>query len=113
MSRPQLLKLLNYASARDSINAHAIAFILTEMRFRGPVFRACEVAVAIWYLYLLRRDPKLTLGKCQVSFEYWRARFGQNNLDLIRAAYDDSANYEICCDYLRINEAGTLQGMVT
>jgi hypothetical protein len=94
------------------MNAHAIAFILTEMRFRGPLFRACEIIYALWFIYILRREPKLTLGKCQVSFSYWRERYGNDNAALFRDVLDDVANYHICCDYLRNNQRQNLRDMI-
>jgi hypothetical protein len=113
MNKLGLLKFTSQLRTSGPINPHAVAFILTEMRFRGPFFRACETVYAIWCLYVLRREPKLTLGKCQVSFSYWRKRFGKNNFALLRATADNIANYEICCDYLQGNEGATLKEIIT
>jgi hypothetical protein len=110
MGRLRLLNFVTQLSNRgDAINLSAIAFILTEKKFRGPFFRACEIIYALWLIYALRREPKLTLGKCQVSFRYWRKRFGTNNLVLFRAVLDDFSNYQICCDYLDLNQRRTLR----
>jgi hypothetical protein len=109
MNRLRLLKFANQLRRAGSINAHAVAFILTEMRFPGPLVRTCEILYALWSIYLLRREPRLTLGKCQVSFSYWRQRYGKDNLALFRAVLDDFANYQICCDYLQINQRSNLR----
>src|SRR5207237_2265134 len=60
-------------------------------------------------IYISRCEPTLTLGKCQVSFSYWRKRFPANNFALFLAVLDDIANYQICCDYLRVNERPNLK----
>jgi hypothetical protein len=109
MNRLRLLKFANQLRRGGSVNAHAVAFILTEMRFRGPLLRACEILYALWSIYVLQQEPKLTLGKCQVSFSYWRQRYGNDNLTLFRAVLDDFANYQICCDYLQINQRPDLR----
>jgi hypothetical protein len=85
------------------VDPTAVAFMLTEMHFRGALFRILEVAYAASVIYFLRREPNITLGLCQVSFCYWRARYGANNLRLLRAVFDEVENYRICCDYLHKN----------
>lgn len=112
MNRLRLLNLANQLNKNGPINPHAIAFILTEMKFRGPFIRTCEIVFAVWNIYALRREPNVTLGKCQVSFWYWRRRFGNNNLALIRATLDDAANYRICCDYLDLNFRSSLKDTI-
>lgn len=104
MSKSRLLNLIaRLIHKRGEVNTYAIAFILTEMRFRGPLFRTCEVIYAYWLIYVTHREPNLTLGKCQVSFKHWRTRFGNNNLRMLFAFFDDLDNYAVCCDYLNLN----------
>jgi hypothetical protein len=112
MNKLRLLRFATELHSTGSINTHAVAFILTEMRFRGPLFRACEIIYALWFIYVLRREPNVTLGKCQVSFRYWRKRYGDNNPALFRAVFDDIANYRVCCDYLQNNRRDTLREMI-
>jgi hypothetical protein len=112
MNRLRLIKFATQLRSGGPINPHAVAFILTEMRFRGPFVRICEIIYAIWIVYVRRSEPRLTLGKCQVSFSYWRKRFGANNLMLFIAVLDDVANYEICCDYLNANKQRNLQDTI-
>jgi hypothetical protein len=90
------------------VNPHAVAFILTERTFRGPCFRIAEICYGAFCVYVLRRDPNVTLGHCQVSFPYWRRRYGNNNVSLFLAALSDVASYEVCCTYLEANKKATL-----
>jgi hypothetical protein len=96
----RILNLLVRLRAQGPINEVAIALLLTECRFRTLPVRIAEFAVALFLLVVLRKEPTLTLGKCQVSFSYWRARFGANKIRLLLSTFDDVASYEICCDYL-------------
>jgi hypothetical protein len=112
MNTQRLLKFVSQLRDGAPINCNAVAFILTEMRFRGVLFRICEVVYALWTLYALRREPQLTLGKCQVSFKYWRAYAGTNNWKLFRAAFNDMENYKVCCEYLRINSRANLREII-
>lgn len=107
-----LYRLIDYARHGRGLNLNAIAFMMTEMRFRGPFIRSCEFLYACWHIYVLRRDPILTFGKCQVSFAYWRKRFGKNNLALLCAYNDERQNYEVCCDYLDANEQHDLEQLI-
>jgi hypothetical protein len=52
------------------------------------------------------------LGKCQVSFGYWRERYGSDNAALFHAVLDDVANYHICCDYLQSNQKQNMKDMI-
>ena len=109
MNRLAPIGLLCRLSRQEPIDARAVAFILTEMRFRGGLFRTCEIIYALWLIYGRGREPTLTLGKCQVSFRYWRARYGTNNWLLFRAILCDVANYDVCCDYLSANQRDDLK----
>jgi hypothetical protein len=111
MNKFRILNLARRVSHEELLNSYALAFILTEMKFRGPFFRFCEIIYSIWLIYFLGREPKITLGKCQVSFPYWRKRF-KNNLLLFLATFDDIENYEICCDYLNQNPQSSLKKMI-
>jgi hypothetical protein len=101
MRRTRLLRLLHLLNKRGPINPYAVAFILTETHFRGPLHRFCELACAVLMLNLSRRQPKLTLGMCQVGLIHWQNAFGMRTWALVRAVLDDASNYQICCDYLR------------
>jgi hypothetical protein len=94
------------------INPYAVAFILTEMRFRGPFFRFCEFCYSLFWVLIKRCDPKITVGRCQVSFSYWRAFFGPNNVALFRGVLDDVANYKVCCLYLSENRTDHIDEML-
>lgn len=109
MNRLRLLNLASQLNKCGSINPYAVAFIMTEMKFRGSLFRACEILYALWIIFILRREPQLTLGKCQVAFRYWRERYGNNNFLLFRAVLDDIANYNICCDYINMNRQNSIK----
>ena len=112
MNRLRLLNLASQLNNCGSINPYAVAFIMTEMKFRGPLFRACEILYALWIIFIFRREPQLTLGKCQVAFRYWRERYGNNNFLLFRAVLDDIANYNICCDYINMNRRNSLKDTI-
>ena len=101
--------LLRKLSRRGAINPHAVAFILTERTFRGPFFRTAELCYGAFCVYALRRDPNVTLGHCQVSFRYWRRRYGNDNVSLFLATLSDVASYEVCCTYLEANKKVTLE----
>jgi hypothetical protein len=110
MSRLQLLKIATHLSLNGkALNPCAFAFILTEMSFRGPLFRTGETLYALWVVYVLRREPKITLGQCQVSFQYWREHFGENNLTIALGAWRSVSNYEVCCEYLQKHQCQGLR----
>ena len=109
MQKVRLLRFIQQLRRLGPVDPIAIAFIATEMRFRGPFLRLGEALHALWSIYVLRREPKLTLGKCQVSFSYWRRRFGERNIDLLIATFDDVISYEVCCSYLKANSRTTLE----
>jgi len=112
MRRLKLANFIHQIHSAGKTNTVAVALILTEMRFRGPLFRVCEVAYALWILFATGREPTLTLGTCQVSFSYWRQRFGSNHFELFRAVFDDVENYEVCCLFLRTNSRNSLKEML-
>jgi hypothetical protein len=113
MSDLRISRLCRQVAARQTVNPVAIALLLTEMRFRGTVFRLCEVFYAVWYLYIVGREPKVTLGISQVSFIYWRRRFGSNNPLLLKSVFDDFSNYEVCCAYLALCDQSKLSDVLT
>jgi hypothetical protein len=102
------VELLRKLGRRGAINPHAVAFILTERKFRGPLFRLAELCYGAFCVCVLRREPNITLGHCQVSFSYWRRRYGNDNVSLFLATLSDLASYEICCSYLEANKRVTL-----
>lgn len=100
MSDLRLLRLLTQVRMRGTADPIAAALIMTEMRFRGPLFRLCEAILAWWIIFIARREPRLTLGTCQVSFSFWRQYFGKENRKILVSLFDDLANYEVCALYL-------------
>ena len=113
------MNLSNYAShylvrlrRHGPINPYAVAFILTEMKFRGPFFRFCEFWYSLLWILTKRCDPKVTLGRCQVSFSYWRRYFGPDNVALFLGVLNDVTNYEICCLYLSENKTEGIDQMI-
>jgi hypothetical protein len=69
--------------------------------------------MAIFEIVIKGKDPNLTVGKCQVSFRFWRARFGANTAKLLRLTFDDVASYQVCCDYLKTVADRPLQKLLT
>lgn len=100
------------ARNKTAIDAWALAFVLTEMRFRGLAFRMCELLFAAWSIYLHGRDPNITFGRCQVSFGFWRHRFGEHTLSLLLNMENQQTNYQICRDYLNKNRKASVQEML-
>ncbi len=112
MRKTRLIRLLA-RSKKDDVSLYAIAFILTEMHFRDCFFRLCEIFLAACTIYILRREPTLTIGIAQVSFQYWRKRYDSNNIALLKATFSDEENYQVCCDYLRDNQRVRLDDIIT
>lgn len=92
--------LLRRLDGTQEINAYALALILTEMKFRGILRRICEIAWCAVLIYCFRKEPKLTVGACQVRFEFWGRRFGHKNIRVLLATFDSLSSYNVCCDYL-------------
>lgn len=111
MREARILRLCTRPNENNK-NLHAIAFILTEMHFRDWFFRFAEICSAVWSIYVMRREPTLTIGLAQVSFHFWRQRYGPNNVTVFRAAFDDLANYQICCDYLEVKQRSNVRDMI-
>lgn len=95
-----------------SINVIAMALLLTESRFRKLPWRISETIIAIFSLYCLRKEPTLTMGKCQVAFRYWRDRYGENNFRLLWSTFDDVSSYQVCCDYLVSNSRTNIRDIL-
>ena len=112
MSDLRLVRLLAQVRSDRAIDPIAVALILTEMRFRGPLFRLCEVILAWWIIFIARDEPRLTLGTCQVTFSYWRQRFGRDNRKILTAAFDDLENYEVCTLYLSQHQSHSLENIL-
>lgn len=96
-----LKRILNRMREDESVNDMAVALVMTECRFRTLPIRLIEIFAIIFILYYKKQEPKLTIGKCQVEFKYWRNMFGDNNIRLIFATFDDVANYQVCCASLK------------
>ena len=77
--------LLRRIDERGNINAYAVALIMTERMFRGPFFRSAELLYSIIFLFVFRIEPRITVGHCQVSFDYWRSHYGRDTLSLLQA----------------------------
>jgi hypothetical protein len=107
-----VVTLLSRVRGTEPINEMAVALILTEARFRPLHARIVEVALAFFSLKVLRKEPTLTLGKCQVNFRYWRRRFGVGDMKLLLSTFDDRASYQVCCDYLKPVERQSLRDIL-
>lgn len=107
-----LRNLLRQLSQHGHINAYAVALILTERSFRGPVFRLGELLYALFCIVILRVEPRVTIGHCQVSFSYWRQRYGTNWFRLLLSAQSVTVSYEICCAYLAANPTDGVREML-
>lgn len=101
MSVKRVQRLFKRAALRGEINIYAAAFLLTESKFRGVLFRFCETVYAALLLVFSNQEPRLTLGTAQLSFRFWRQHFGQNNFRLLLANFSDAENYDLCCKFLR------------
>jgi hypothetical protein len=86
---------------------------MTEMRFRGLFFRLCELLYAGWQIFIRQREPILTVGKCQVSFFYWRQHFKRDSIKLLCSLHNDLENYAVCCQYLRDHEWSSISELLT
>jgi hypothetical protein len=93
----------------ENINPHAIAFIMTERMFRGPFFRWAELFYAFISILVFRIEPQITLGHCQVSFDYWRSHYGRDTLSLLLGTLSLRESYKICCIYLHANQRNSLR----
>lgn len=113
MSDLQILRLAHQIRRSEDVDPVAFALVMTEMRFRGFIFRITEVLYAWCLIFVFRREPRLTLGSCQVSFKYWRLRYGKNNYRLLFGTFDGLVNYEICRSYLSANREANLPGVLT
>jgi hypothetical protein len=109
MSQTRLLNLLHQIGRAEPVNLYALAFMMTESHFRGPFLRACEIAWMLVCFGILRRNPNLTLGVCQVKIDYWTEMFGRRSSKLVWAIMDDKSNYRICCKYLDDHKLGSLE----
>jgi hypothetical protein len=108
----RLRRLLHKTSCGATVNPYAITFMLTEMEFRGPLFRVAEIVYAAFYLLVLRRDPTVTLGHCQVSFQYWRQKYGRRNILLLLGATNAKDSYDVCQLFLENNRRESLKGLL-
>jgi hypothetical protein len=68
----------------------------------------CEVIFLLAHIAIHRRDPEITLGKCQVGIQFWRKRY-PNTFKLLAALHDDVANYNVCCDFLATKAARNIK----
>lgn len=110
--RHRIQKTLRRLAELSPVNVHAIAFILTEQAFRGPLFRFAELVFAAGCIFVLRRDPMITMGYCQVSFAYWRRRYGNRNIELLFSTMRLTASYRVCCDFIEACKDTSTMGLV-
>ena len=104
--------LLRRISAGGSINPYAIAFILTERTFRGPVVRVMELLYSAVLIFIGRSEPRITIGHSQVSFQFWRFCFARRNSALLFGALSLEASYRVCCLYLEAHQPQSLRQML-
>lgn len=109
MSNLRLLNLLAQVRLKQPVDSVAVAIILTEMRFRGPFFRLCEIILAGLTIFIAHREPRLTLGTCQASFSIWRRHFGKDNQKLFTSLFDDLENYNVCVLFLSQHRGHSLE----
>ena len=100
------------ALTRGPYSEVAVAIILTEMQFRGPLFRSAEILYAAYEILIRRREPVVTIGLAQVSFEYWRAAYGSNLMTMFAAAFSPRAHHDICCAYLATHPTANIQAQL-
>jgi hypothetical protein len=101
MSIRRVQRIFRSATLREDVNVYAAAFLLTESKFRGFLFRIGEAVYTAALLTFSSQEPRLTLGTAQISFRFWRQRFGKNHFRLLLATFSDRENYELCCEFLR------------
>lgn len=82
---------------------------MTEREFRGPLFRWAELLYSAISILVFRVEPQITLGHCQVSFDYWRSHYGRDTFLLLVGTLRLKENYKICCLYLRKNQRDSLR----
>lgn len=104
--------LLRRINAFGPINPYAVAFILTERTFRGPVFRVMELLYSAMLIFVVRSEPRITVGHSQVSFQFWRSYFGQRNSALLFGTLSLAVSYKVCCLYLEAHEPQSLKQML-
>jgi hypothetical protein len=104
-----LRSLLRRIDERGDINPYAVAFIMTERMFRGPVFRSAEFFYSVISILVFRIEPRITVGHCQVSFGYWRSHYGRNTLSLLLGTLSLRESYRVCCIYLDANQRSSLR----
>jgi hypothetical protein len=95
-----------------TINPYAVAFIMTERTFRGPFFRWAELFYSFFSIFVFRIEPQITLGHCQVSFDYWRRYYGRDTFSLLLGTLSLRESYKICCIYLHANRRDSLRETV-
>jgi len=100
MNLPRLLKLIREIESVAPADPYAIALMLTESEFRGPLFRFLEIIFAVYLIQTQQTLRQITLGKCQVRLKFWQEKYGSKILDLVKAFNSNRSNYEVCRHYL-------------
>lgn len=108
MARP----LLRRISESGPINPYAVAFVLTERTFRGPLFRMLELLHSLILIFIFRCEPMTTVGHSQVAFQLWRCHFGERSGALLLGTLSLISSYEVCCLYLEINKRSSVRDML-
>lgn len=75
------------------------AIIATECRFRSASQRVLEIAACAFLLFVLRRQPSLTIGMCQAGYAFWRTHYKYSHAALI-AACSYRGSYRVCAAVL-------------
>jgi hypothetical protein len=85
------------------LDSSVCALILTESYFRPVVFRLAELLFAAFYMLVMRRDPRTTIGTAQVGVAYWRELYPRS-CSLLLASTSSLGNYRACCHHRRIKK---------
>jgi hypothetical protein len=109
MNERSLLALLRRVN--QPANEVALALVLTERGFRRLPERIVETLVALYYLYVRKEEPNLTMGECQVAFAFWRRRF-KSNAALLIATFSQLRSYYVCCDYLSAKQFSSVKDLL-
>jgi hypothetical protein len=95
----------------ENVNVFAVAMILTESKFRGPIFRLAEILYSLLQIYALRIIPKTTIGFCQVSYPFWK-KFYQTDIAIFRACFDLVACYKVCNNFIANCKASSVDDLL-
>lgn len=101
MRQERLLRLLLRINESEPVDPRSVAIMLTEMHFRGRLFRLSEILyLVVGMIFFPNRLRNVTVGKCQAGLSYWRSSYGDRIFPLVQAIMSDKENYYVCSRYL-------------